>query len=65
MPLIVGPATDPRNPLRDRQPGHIHLVLLVVEMLAGDELFLARRPVNARPVLAQPEPADRGGVRAW
>ena len=45
-----------RDPLRDRQPGHVHQVLLVVKVLAGDEPFLAGRPVDRRAVLAQAEP---------
>ena len=45
-----------RDPLRDRQPGHVHQVLLEVKMLAGDEPLLAGRPVDRRAVLAQAEP---------
>ena len=51
------------DPLRHRQHRHVDQVLLMVPVLGGAEPLLARRPVDARPVLAERQPGDVDDVR--
>ena len=63
MPASAAAAASGADPLRHRQHRHVDQVLLVVAVLGGAEPFLVRRPVDARPVLAERQPRDVDDVR--
>ena len=51
------------DPLRHRQHRHVDQPLLVIAVLGGAEPLLGRRPVDARPVLAERQPRYVDDVR--